>query len=501
MGIEKCNRYNREGSIMSIKRYIASKDNTITNAFKDNLITRAVSSSLGASDILEVFSIYGQALSTSLEKSRVLVQFPTAGILSDRSAGSIPASGSVDFVFGLSNAEHSSTTPEDFTLSVHVITSASWDEGYGIDMETYKEKGASNWLSSSLSTKWNTPGGDYMTSSYAKHIPFSRGIDDLEVNISGIVEDWLDGSIPNYGLLIKLSGSAEDGTLKKSFYTKRFFARSSHHFFKRPNIEARWDNSIQDDRGSIIRSSSLAPDVDNLNNIYLYNKVRGNLRDIPDTGTHLLVQLYPSIGSGISAVTLPVDNTNVKPGAATYITASRQDTGIYKATFSCDNTGSTFYDVWQKSTGNGGSRVYTALMTGSGFTLESDTSKFYSEVSEYIANITNLKPSYNKEEVAKFRINTRNKSWQPNIYTVAKNSAPVDNIREGYYKIKRHADDYVVIPYSTGSSPSYSKLSYDVSGSYFDLDMSILEPNYLYEISFLRKDDVEYVEQKEKIKK
>jgi hypothetical protein len=58
----------------------------------------------------------------------------------------------------------------------------------------------------------------------------------------------------------------------------------------------------------------------------------------------------------------------------------------------------------------------------------------------------------------------------------------------------------VVIPYSTGSTPSYSKLSYDVSGSYFDLDMSILEPNYLYEISFLRKENSEYIEQKEKFK-
>ena len=500
MGIEKRNRYNREGSIMSIKRYIANKDNTITNAFKDNLITRASSSNMGASDILEVFSIYGQASTSSLEKARVLVQFPTSEISTDRTNSTIPASGSVNFVLKMSNAEHSSTTPENFILSVHVITSASWDEGYGIDMETYKNTGASNWVSSSTGNAWNTEGADYLTSSYAKHVSFGKGTENLEVDISDIVEDWLDSSIPNYGLLVKLSGSNEDGSLEKSFYTKRFFARSSHHFFKRPNIEARWDGSTQDDRNNIIRSSSLAPAADNLNNIYLYNKVRGNLRDIPSTGSHLLVQLYPSIGSGVSAVTLPADNTNVKAGAPTHITASRQDTGIYKATFSCDNTGSTFYDVWQKSTGNGGSRTYTALMTGSGFTLESDTSKFYSEVSEYVVNITNLKPSYNKEEVAKFRINTRNKSWQPNIYTVAKNSAPVDNIREGYYKIKRHADDYVAIPYSTGSSPSYSKLSYDVSGSFFDLDMSILEPNYLYEISFLRKDNDEYVEQKEKFK-
>ena len=44
---------------MAIKRYYASKDNTITNAFEENLKTRATDANMGASDILEVFSIYG----------------------------------------------------------------------------------------------------------------------------------------------------------------------------------------------------------------------------------------------------------------------------------------------------------------------------------------------------------------------------------------------------------------------------------------------------------
>ena len=60
--------------------------------------------------------------------------------------------------------------------------------------------------------------------------------------------------------------------------------------------------------------------------------------------------------------------------------------------------------------------------------------------------------------------------------------------------------NYQIINYSTSSSPSYSSLSYDASGSFFDLDMSILEPNYLYEISFLYRDGTDYIEQKEKFK-
>ena len=45
---------------MAIKRYFASQDNTITNAFKANLRTRGTGSNMGASDILEAFVIHGQ---------------------------------------------------------------------------------------------------------------------------------------------------------------------------------------------------------------------------------------------------------------------------------------------------------------------------------------------------------------------------------------------------------------------------------------------------------
>ena len=73
-------------------------------------------------------------------------------------------------------------------------------------------------------------------------------------------------------------------------------------------------------------------------------------------------------------------------------------------------------------------------------------------------------------------------------------------IRDGYFKLSRVADNLTIIPYSTSSSPSYSSLSYDISGSFFNLDMSVLEENYLYEISLLHKDGSEYVEQKEKFR-
>ena len=101
---------------MAIKRYVASIDNTITNAFESNLTTRGTGSNMGAADSLEIFSLYGQVSASSgqsSELSRALIKFPVsasaAGVTSireDRVAEKIPASGSVKFYLKMYNAEH-----------------------------------------------------------------------------------------------------------------------------------------------------------------------------------------------------------------------------------------------------------------------------------------------------------------------------------------------------------------------------------------------------------
>ena len=744
---------------MSIKRYVSYKDNTISSAFKVNLTERSISSNMGSSDILEVFAIFGQASSTSLEQSRVLVQFPVDEILKDRTEGIVPSSGSVSFKLKMFNAEHNQTVPEKVTCTIHPLVK-KWSEGGGLDMEGYMDDGSSNWASASDGQAWATQGGDFISSDYiaTSPIPFSyeqylqKGTEDLDIDITGLVEEYIinqqgnsapangsilfnttnipvagdrfeifayngdsntfefadeeavigdtffvkvgdtaqksaenlvsainvDSSIKDFiaatqtdndlkvslsqrvatfygntiisssaetdravvtnftggagalncGMLVRLSSSLEDGSAQRSYYTKKFFARSSHHFLQRPIVEAQWDSSIKDDRANIIRSSSLATASDNINNIYFYNKQRSGLSDIPNTGSNLVVQLVPSIGSSAVTVTGPDVTEN-------HITASKHSTGIYKAQFAYEGSQANLHDIWKihqkavaatatimvdtgtlgtdtlvltnaddtvvtltaaplgaenpstateintdlvnnadeaaiqlkasldaavadgtlkmvvsaitnnssesprvitltqvtkDSTGNkpisgtlvSGNKLivnntssssqgtlsfsggidlkYTDILSGSSFPVGQGMENQQYKIPNYITNITNLKSAYSGYEQATFRVYTRNKNWQPNLYTVASKKAPVNTIRDGYYKIKRVVDNMTVIDYSTGSLRSYSSLSYDSNGSYFDLDMSILEPNYLYEISFLYKDDSDYVEQKEKFK-
>ena len=453
---------------MSLLRFTASADTVITNAFQRNLTTRGTGSNLGASDILETFSIFAQASSSSLEAARILIKFPTEQIQTKRDDGIVPASGSVNFFLRLFNAPHVETTPEDFTLNILPV-SQSWEEGLGLDHEgftdlTRNERGA-NWIKARGSVDWATEGGDFLSAPTASQT-FNSGLEDLNVDITNIVEQWLDGTIENHGVIIKLTSSLEDSTTR-SYYTKKFFARGTEFFFKKPVIEARWDSSLKDNRGNFAVSSSLLTAEENLNTIYLYNEFRGELRNIPSIGTGTVFVNVFSESSGLG-----------NPLNSTPITGGWVETGIYSASFALKTNEEVVYDVWFS-----GSEVY---FTGTIEPKSTNANSFRRTSRQYVTNITNLKPTYFTDENARFRLFTRRKDFEINLFTVASSEVEGHIVEDVYYSIERIIDNEKVIPYGTGSL-NHTRLSYDVSGSYFDFDMSLLEPGYMYELKFIFK--------------
>jgi len=461
---------------MGIKRYLAIKNNTITNAFEPNLVTRGTGSNMGLADSLEVFSIFAQASSASLEATRFLVQFPVSAgdtgttILTDRIAGNIPASGSVDFYLRLFNVATNQTLPRDFILVVQPI-SQSWEEGYGLDMEDYTDQTyngtGSNWINARAHVPWTTPGGDYLTSPTYQQT-FDLGTGNLEINITELVENWITGSagneFENYGVGVRLTSSQENGN--RSYYTKKFSARGSEYFFSRPIIEARWDSTHKDQRGSFYVSSSGLSAVDNLNTVYFYNYFRGQLQDLPNVGTGpIYVDVYTKAAGG----------TQLTPTPNQPVTGGWVDTGIYSASFALNTTEEVVYDRWFS-----GSVYY---YTGSIEPITSIPSNIF-YTTQYATEIVNLHSEYSNQNVATLRLYTRQINWNPHIYTVA--NANIENfiIDDVYFKVFRIADDKDVISYGTGSL-NHTRLSYDVSGSYFDLDMSLLEVGFAYGIKFI----------------
>ena len=485
---------------MAIKRYYASEDNTLTNAFEENLITRGTGSNMGASDILEAFVIHGQTSAsidaTNAEQSRIIIRFPVDSIINDISAGIIPSS-SVDFRLKLFNAPHGNSLPLSYSLDIHTI-SASWSEGTGLDMDNYTDLGASNWVSASATTAWVREGGDFFTDTANKtSYFFSGGAEDLDVDISSAVTKWRSGENKNYGLLIKNTDAAISGTLG-TFYTKKFFGRTSEYFFKRPYIEAQWDSARQDDRATAYRSSSLAPAADNINTVFLYNTIRGQLKDIPNLAgdsQNILVSFYSASVSGVpTGSRIEVINsdgtsvTNITGGLL--IENGSNITGTYSASFGYTSSYTTLHDVWHSSS--------VEFFTGSITTLAQDAQIVVHE-DEYVTQITNLKPSYIKGQKPVLRVYVRDKNWQPNVYNVVNTAVTPSIIENGFYRIIRTVDNLEVVPFGTGST-EYTKLSYDVSGNYFELDSTLLESGFSYNIQFLYYINGTYQQQDENFK-
>ena len=480
-----------------IRRFYATKDNTITNAFKENLTTRATGSNMGASDILEVFSIYGQESSTSAELARTLIQFNTSEISTHRTNGTIPVSGSVSFYLKMYNAPHSQTVPISFTLQVSAVSS-SWQEGYGIDMDYYEDVTrdgiGSNWIQARQSAsadggQWTTIGGDYHASPIINQ-SFPTGVEDLCLDVTSIVEDWIKGEDAggknNYGFGIRLTDSFEAylssstgqntsteihnlSGQQRSFFTKKFFGRDSEFFFQKPVIEARWDSSRRDNRADFFISSSAVPADDNLNTLFLYNNVRGNLTNIPSVGTgSIFVDLYSTVGSTANRL-----NTNA-------FTGSHVSTGVYQCEVFSNTVEEEIFDIWY----DGSREAPTIYHTGSISTKSFDLNI---KKLRYVLSMPNLKDEYRKDQRDRLDLYLREKNWSPNIYTEAiKTSVPTLIVPSASFQIRRSIDDYVVVPYGTGTSTEspHTALSYGVSGNYFELDTTYLEAGYLYDIQY-----------------
>jgi len=496
---------------MALKHYTASADTTIVNAYKSNLSTRATGSNTGMADISEVYSVYGRQSTSSQELSRILTKFPVTDISSDRTAGKIPASGSVSFYLRMFNASHSKTVPEDYKLVVALV-SRSWEEGVGLDLETYKDetKGntGANWLSASKGVLWTNVGGDFLTGAAATEgervyvQSFSTGLKDLEIDITPSVEQWIAGTYNNYGVAVYLSSSYEayfssstgenSGSVihnvsgaTKSYYTKRFFARGTQYFFKRPVIEARWDSTVKDDRGDFYYSSSLAPAADNLNKIYLYNYIRGRLVNIPDLAA--AGEIYVSIFSGSADNSAPSGTKLVMYDGNINITGGYVSTGIYSASIGITAAATPMtklFDIWHSGTNSGHRDLAGGTVYGTG-SITPTVVKAAQTVSKptYYINITNLRDKYRNNETARFNLYVRNKNWSPTIYTVANSTPESTTIVSASYRVFRIIDSYEAVPYGTGSD-LHTQMSYDVSGNYFDFDMNLLESGYAYAFKF-----------------
>tara|TARA_B100001778_G_C18602158_1_gene637792 strand:- start:1247 stop:2404 length:1158 start_codon:yes stop_codon:yes gene_type:complete len=190
--------------------------------------------------------------------TRGLIQFNLTDLQSKITQSLIP-SASAKYSLRLYEAEGNRELSQEYKLIVHPI-SGSWDEGVGKFGDNPKVTNGCSWeyrfnKPNSTPLEWrdvnNTRvyGGTFYSSSIAiadnpysatsGSQTFSYQSPDVNVDVTDIVNHWLDGRIPNNGLILKFSGSQE--TDNETFGQLKFFSSDTHTIYS-PRLEVKWDD-------------------------------------------------------------------------------------------------------------------------------------------------------------------------------------------------------------------------------------------------------------------
>jgi hypothetical protein len=79
---------------------------------------------------------------------------------------------------------------------------------------------------------------------------------------------------------------------------------------------------------------------------------------------------------------------------------------------------------------------------------------------------------------------------------MAASEPPSQIVEDAYWRLFRVVDHMEIVPYGTGST-NHTRMSYDVSGNYFEVDTNILDEGYAYGLQFVYYLNGKYVEQPE----
>tara|TARA_Y100000816_G_scaffold6257_1_gene3831 strand:+ start:4264 stop:5361 length:1098 start_codon:yes stop_codon:yes gene_type:complete len=209
----------------------------------------------GVDEILEVTKFYDEETEENFEgNSRVLIKFDISSISESVSSGEISAS--AKYYLNLTSTEQTEVQSE-YELQVYQV-SQSWSEGIGQFYDNPKTTNGSSWEYRTNDDKWTTGsftsattgsyisqagGGTWFTASidntsYSQ--TFNKSTNDLSVEVTRYVADWLSGSRTNDGFIVKRADTQESGSVR--YGSSKFFSSETHTIYV-PTLEVRWIDS------------------------------------------------------------------------------------------------------------------------------------------------------------------------------------------------------------------------------------------------------------------
>lgn len=473
-------------------------------------------SNLGMAGTLDLFKIVTKISDTpeeyATELSRLLIHFDYTKIIQDPYVDYEDPS--FQCILRLVDVYGGQNTPSNYELVAHPIAKY-WDQGVGLDVIAYRDQDAVNFITSSVSSGfpelWNTEGADsagistspvgadYFTD-YSATQTFSRGDEDLEMDITDIVRASLRGNLINYGLRISFTKAIENNL--NTYFVKRFGSANVFNKDLAPSLIVKYNDKIEDDSGD--------PTMNYPIRLFVYNEINGGY-------TNFISGSTPIAGNGCMELHLEASHSIV------YVTesysASHKMT-IEHLTKSLDSISYTFPVNQFELNGHPLDGVYYAdvpaltddplldgFLSGSlehNFNLKwksldgtvvfaEDDLLFYKSLgtSSYVKNrnwninITNLKRNIsiteNRVRLRVFVFDNEAEQFRRTVMTPRKiRSVIVKNMK---WRLLKAYDRTEVIPFDDCTA-----LSYDQDGMYFDLFVNDLDVGEVYEFELLVDD-------------
>jgi len=332
-----------------------------------------------------------------------------------------------------------------------------WDEGRGYDMskENYLVKqagnpqatGYSNWNSATFTMTWDQPGvfanptaSTAVTYYASQH--FDLGNEDIDMDITPIVNDWLSGGSVNNGLAIAYRRDFEILSTDTR-YISSFFTNHTNTAFK-PAIEVSYNQSFKDDRNDVTNNRQVK--------LFLYTFSGNNPANFFSSST-VSIKTYAGVD------------------VFTGLTPTQVETGVYYVNvwMSAATKGQQYKDVWNNVTFNPGydQQNYTQFFTiQDNFYFNNASNVNNYSISTYgLDNNAILSTSEIIRVYADLRVNF--------------STNPPKNHYELQYRLVMNNQE-AVIPWSSINQALLNKCM----TNYFTLDTSWLLHNQTYEIQF-----------------
>ena len=205
------------------------------------------SSNAGLDEILEIQKTMSNS-GGNINVSRILIKFD----ISEISSSIVNETISTDAKYYLNlydaGSEELNTSQSLFAYPI----SQSWVEGQGTFSDSPITTEGASWQyrdGQILKTAWSGSVGEEQGGAWHKEVyatqSFKYGSDDMRMDVTPIMNKWLDGTYPNHGFIVKRSGSFEnlDVNVDEGNQDKlgnfKFFSRQTHTIYP-PKLEVEW---------------------------------------------------------------------------------------------------------------------------------------------------------------------------------------------------------------------------------------------------------------------